>query len=388
MKKLHILYITGAFLCIVPQTIRAEGEVPRTYGVYGVNRRIITRPSTAQPYTGVAGTFTVPTIFVPGQVYWAPSPGATPDVIEGRANSKPTFYLGGRIDLGEDAGNFEVDAGVQYEWQAFTAGRPDPNDPTQRITDYIPPGFGIFVRTSNAQWSTPNTWRQPYGYRFGPFTLNPGVTSVEMELLFERTGVPLVGYRSHLETNLVGAAMQPNGNGMIEANDGNRVRLTLDGMQMKRVVGITQGGGGYLPLAFPLDVNAADRYYEEDGSYMHDIRFSEGRIAINPNIPSPVWQRWDVAAQNDAIDQEDTGSIPGHLVEDQTQRAPAAVRGMHLPSATPIFTYRSLDDTNQPPNSEISSRYRDETMSISLRRAVQVIGDVVSIGEAGPGTSG
>ena len=393
MKNSHVFYIAGALLCIAPHMSRAEGEVPRTDGVFGVNRRVVTTPDTSQPYNcGVDGVFSIPTIFVPSNVAAANG-----------ANSKPTFYLGARIDQGPSVGGFEVDAGVQYESQGVSYT--DPNG----VVVLVNPGYGIFVRTSNADeqdlnLGNPfrndpgnNSYVVPQGrYRFGPNTLNNGVTVIGLTLLFDPhfNGPAYIGHRAHLQADVIGAAGQPGGfgsPGRVDAHHGVRVRTRgaggLANVSMKRVVGITQGGtvrnaAGVVTIDYRQNLNfplfGADQYYEEDGSYMRQCIFVEGRIASNAVAPS--WQSWDTVD----IDQLRTGSIPGPNVSDQTYTNIPGPVIRHAPSALPIFQYPDIAD----PSSTDSSRYKAETMNINLRRAVAVTGNVVTPVFQTPGVSG
>ena len=392
MKHSHIFYIAGALLCVAPHISRAEGDVPRESGVFGVNRRVATTPDSSQPYDcGVSGVFSVPTIFVPDHAA---------AVAFGRANSKPTFYLGARIEQGGGIGGFEVDAGVQYEWE----GASYIDD--RGFATTINPGYGIFVRTTNADEpdnydSNPfknqpgnNSYVVPQGnYRFGPGTLNDGVTSVDLKLLFDPAFIqPLnvyFGQGAHLQVNAIGASAQPDGfgpSGRIDAHHGVRVRSRgaggLANISMKRVVGITQGGT--VPVNYTGNLNfplfQVDKYYEEDGSIMYQSIFSGGKIASNAVAPS--WQSWDAVGIN--IDQTRTGSIPGPNTLDQTYVGIPGPVIQHAPSALPIFGYPGIAN----PASTAASRYKDETIDINLRRAVLVTGDFVKPTVQFPGFTG
>ncbi len=380
MKKSHVFYIAGAILCIAPLTSRAEGDKPtREFGVFGVNRRVITTPDNTS--CGVSGIFTIPVIFVPSDVYSRTT----------GANSKPTFYLGAKIE--KAGGDFEVDAGVQYESQSAPYTFTDPSEGRPR-TGTLAPGYGIFVRTSNTSVPAgPNNSINSYavpsdgsiGYRFGPGTFNPGVAAVNLTLLFYRSGPANIDRKAYLQTNLIGASAQPNGNGRVDAHYGEVVRRGGEGgltqIQMKRVVGITQGGTApeistdfTTHLNFPLF--ADEKYYEEDGSFMRNSAFSAGRIASN--IAAPSWQDWDALANR--IDQGNTGSIPGPATLDQSYVGIPYLPIIgpfvpHAPSALPIFQYPGIAD---PASETMPSRYKNETIDINLRRAVTVSGDLVT----------
>ena len=394
MKKLTNFVACTTLLCLLPQFAQAEGTVTveEHSGVFGANRRVKTLPAPDLPYCGVKGNFTIPTVFVPVGVYIPQPPrNQSPNIIDGRANSKPTFYLGAQQERA--GGNFEVDAGIQYEWQAFgtETTRIDPNTGLT-VFGYVPPGYSIFVRTSNADFGdagSPKSWvSPPGGYRFGAGTQNSNAHDVDLKLLFERQQFGTT-FKSYLDVFVYGADAQPAESRIYAHHGVSVLAANLAQMRVKRVVGITQGGNSYPgALHFPLVTIplASQAYYEEDGSYMRGVVFRDGEVATN--VASPGWQGWDVVAANGGIDQtnEGTGSAPGPFVRDQTLLSPVNVRGQHLISSLPVINYPDRTDTTQSPVDTQPNRYSFETIDVNLRKAVTVTGNVISVGQTNTGT--
>lgn len=394
--KNQIPFLMACAAIAVTQVAYSEGTIPAggSTGSLGVNRRVITNPAaTSTPafqYCGVRGIFDVPTIFVPlGRV-------GIGLLQPNRANSKPTFYLGASAQ--KAGGNFEVDAGVQYEWRAaVVAPYNDPSTGASVPASVAPPGYLVFVRNTNADFTNNQFLTAAGGWRCGPGTLNPAVSDFRLDWSFERRGSSFnVFFAGLLKVDAAGANAQPRDPndgvpGRFYAANGALLRQNLTGMRMKRVVGITQGAQpaqGAVPaypvtLHFPL--NSASPFYEEDGSYMIGCKFTNGEIATN--AASPSWVTWDSVPTGGNIDQTRTGSSPGPTVTDRTFRQPAAIAGTPAPGALPVFAYSTPSGISIPSASTAPSRYRDETVDINLRRAVPIVGEVVTPGTSSVGTS-
>lgn len=249
----------------------------------------------------------------------------------------------------------------------------------------MPPGYALFVRTSNADFGdagSPDSWvSPPGGYRFGAGTQNPNASDVDLKLLFQRQQFGST-FKAYLDVFVHGADSQPS-ESKIYAHHGVSVLATnLQSMRVKRVVGITQGGAAYpSALHFPLVTipNASNTYYEEDGSYMRGVIFRDGEVATN--VASPSWQGWDTVAANGGMDQAGTGSAPGPFVRDQTLLSPANIRGQHLLSSLPVINYPGRTDPTQSPLDTQPFRYKYEVVDVNLRKAVSVTGNVISVGQ-------
>ena len=227
-KPLTLFIAAYCFVSIAHAEVPLEAGINvagANTGVEGVNRRILTNASTSgQDYSGVRGVFDVPTIFVPSGGFSTPSPAPS------RANSKPTFYLGAAVDTSSDpndpnAGSandgFEIDAGVQYEWQAVVATTTDPSTGVV-TTKTVPSGYIIFVNSHTPQYAPINDQRQAAGaWRCGPETENPSVSNFELSWLFEpsRIGGTLVGWNGKLSIIATDANEQPR-----DPNDGGAGR--------------------------------------------------------------------------------------------------------------------------------------------------------------------
>lgn len=330
---------------------------------WGVNRRVLTNAASsgavASQYCGVRGNFTFPRIFVPsGPIL---NPGVIPP---NRADSKPTFYLGARRN------GFEVDAGLQYEWRAMTYGN-------NQIAN---PGYSVFVRISNPDFTTGGTVNPLGAWRCGPGTSNNSVSSFDLQWLFQRTTI--TSYKGYLKISANGAVEQPRGvndaPGIVSAANGANIRQNIIGMRMKKVVGITQGtpSSPNYPVNHEFPLSSGNGYYSEDGSYMYSF-FSGGELATN--AISPAWFPWDSAAGGTGdIDLSQTGISPGAQVLDKTFTQPTAIRSTSAVVALPVFQFVDNSLAPIPSTTAIPSRYRSEGTAISLRRAIPVYGELIA----------
>ena len=372
-------------------------------GQYGANRRIRTYDS---GYTAVKGNFKLPTYKIPGSPV---APLATTDT--NPYDARPSFYLGasrgGDVydeDTGEALGLFEVDAGFAYENYR----------PLQSGVGPVQAGWSIFIRTT----SPPNTpqggaFVSPAGaWRCGPGTPNANVTDVElMWTFYKRSVLDGEGYGGYLIANVRGS----NGNPLPLASQpqdkngsGVRIRATYDGqqspgsytitrainaMRVKRVVAITQADK---PRHLQFPVATGGGVYQEDGSYMRGLSFTQGQVSqqdpapggFNYNYTPSQWFDWTTFVTDNGDNQaQSTGYYPGG--SDKTVLSyqlvppfapdpgvPLLIETGKAPGSLPIFSFPGIP---QPQWGDvISSRYASENVDINLRSYIPVGGGLVS----------
>lgn len=303
----------------------AEGVFPldplNAGGVTGANRRVRTQP---YGYDAVYGIFQVPTVFIP---------------IPNSRSSSPSFYLGS----GQAAQGTETDAGIYYEWEpiSYTDNAGDPQE--------APPGWAVIFRVSGG----PNpgfTQVTPRGWRTGYGTPNPNVDR------FTLTYVVHPSLSAYLDVNAHGAVAQPGATGTIWAMGGGAIFNNLDGMFVKRVVAISQGGRRSLPLRRIT--------HDEDGSFSRGNIFTGGYVATQTTTPIN-WTAWS----NAQIDQVNTGYYPGGQ-DKHIPNTPRNARG-----ALPVINFP--DRPLSARDAEDTARYDNEWVDINLRRFRRVEGRLV-----------
>ena len=425
MKNRSTLICSALLLCIAfsssvciaqgQDTILPEADLIAS-DFFGANRRVIS----GLGYTAVRGNFTIPTIRVPG--------GFNTPV----ANSKPTFYLGSSQNAADDPTSSgtpsEADAGLQWEWESLPF-----YDGTRFLT--TAPGWTPFLTTSVGgaatntrvyETTSPGVFR---GWRCGPGTFNPDVTSVDLEWVIERgltRNIPNTMSYGYLRINAIGAVRQPDSTssgtspGKIYASNGgvlgqdNGTLVDFGpgtaGMRVKRVVGITQGGsygrnrfrpgGTSLPatLRFPLHLRNMDKICDEDGSYMRNCQFGgvagqdAGQVCFGQTRQTsvPNWQSWSANADfNSVVTSVEVNAVrrsgwyPGGRDQqwlDPTSyffgfpfQPPATSAALSLPHFEFLYDRGDSDSNN--------SRYDREKIDINLRSATPTDGNIVTVGD-------
>ena len=383
-------------------------------GQYGANRRVRTK-APDEGYTAVKGNFNIPQesdLNVPNFI------GDFFDLSSGnRYRSKPSFYFGCERDEPGDEevqAGLQVDAGFQYESQAIKVGGNADNDPS-----YIPPGWGIFVRTtgkytdSDGVTIAAGTNASVTYWRCGPDTLNSDVTSVDLLWTYYKFASPSPPfYGGYLEVNALNASGpipdkdQPKDQQFFDRKIRARtnpsdffssiytITDSIANTRVKRVVAMTQGTTPGSPLEFPVPNGGI---YQEDGSYFLNSRFSNGMVSKQKPTSTGAswaptsWLTWDVA-QTDVSDRSAgaTGYYPGGLnssVIGYQLRPPflpaSSVKTVigNAAGAEKIFQFPSIPEANW--DEALSSRYANETVSINLRGFTPASGFPISLGNSG-----
>ncbi len=407
-NRLHLSF-SALLLCIaVTSSIRTARGQDGIFsedsliasGFRGANRRVIT----GYGYTAVRGNFLLPTIRVPGALNFPV------------ANSKPTFYLGTSQNAADDPSSngifSEADAGFQWEWETL------PFTDDDGIVSTTKPGWAAFVTADTGlRADTPVRERTVgggfRGWRCGPGTNNPNVTSVDMEWVLERRidGGVFTGTNGYLRINAIGAVSQPGSTnvreptGQIYATDAyGRVNFGpgTATMRAKRVVGITQGGsyggnrfapggGTRIPAKLRFPLNGGGNIYDEDGSYMQDCLFSgvtgqdAGQVCFGQTRQGavPLWENWSSGlnrVDHPSVEVEAerrSGWYPGGKDKqwlDPTTYIlgviPFNFSGTNAPGAVDHFSFPGFPFI----------RYDREVVNISLRSATPTNGNIVTVG--------
>lgn len=378
------------------QVVEAEGYVAPGGGQHGVNRRV----KTYSGYVGVSGDFQMD-FGLPGPTITNPANGDQGVAAASNTlGSSPSFYLGGR---GPNlmGGEFEVDAGLQYDW--------DLNDDAYGRTGWeaFINRHGIYTHPRIAQNGVWTIWRGQGRYyhlsydvdEFGYIKLNVAGTTPLGTFYWNPAAMPNVPSPGN-PPNTVSPGTP---NGAVAPDYGVPVMNpnTLNSQSVKRVIAMTRP--------------AAAAPHQSDGSSL-TCSFRNGTLVyLDPVSNGRTEEEWGLTGYNgDIIDQGETGyDTPANPAGDPAPNSPGAINSPAIdarlangwPStssrykvdflnltfgpSTPPATVQ-IGRTNLPVSQQAtevgssSSRYKSETVGINLRTATGILGLPLLLGPPAP----